>query len=133
MYDDYMWNGYDCRNVTSAGALKGGIEKTKEKMVGRGVLLDVPRAMGKKWLPDGFAVTNELLDFTAKKLRVEVRRGDFLLVRTGHVERKLRGQELGWLFRRRRAGTRFRNARLAAQKRSGGDRHRYVGRRSAAE
>src|SRR4030095_2060260 len=58
MYYDYMWNGYACRNVTSAGALKGGIEKTKEKMMGRGVLLDVPRALGRKWLPDGFAVTN---------------------------------------------------------------------------
>ena len=88
-YENHMWNGYDCRTVTSAGALKGGIEKTKEKMVGRGVLLDVARAIGQKWLPDGFAVTNELLDFTAEKLKVEVRRGDFLIVRTGHVERKL--------------------------------------------
>ena len=88
MYYDYMWNGYDCRNVTSAGALKAGIEKTKEKMVGRGVLLDIPKALGKKWLPDGFAVTNDLLDYAANKHKVEVKRGDFLLVRTGHVERK---------------------------------------------
>ena len=40
-YGDQMWNGYDCRNVTSAGAQKCGIEKTKEKLVGRGVLLDI--------------------------------------------------------------------------------------------
>ena len=40
-YENYMWNGYDCREVTSAGAQKCGIEKTKNKMVGRGVLLDV--------------------------------------------------------------------------------------------
>ena len=84
-----MWNGYDCRNVTTAGAQKGGIEKTREKMVGRGVLLDVARAMGKKWLPDGFAITNEILDFTEKKQGVRVRRGDYLLVHTGHVERCL--------------------------------------------
>ena len=89
MYYDHMWNGYDCRNVTSAGAQKGGIEKTREKMVGRGVLLDVARAMGKKWLPDGFAVTNEILDYTEEKQGVEVRRGDYLLVHTGHVERCL--------------------------------------------
>ena len=44
-YEDYMWNGYDCRTVTTSGAQKGGIEKTKEKMVGRGVLLDVARAV----------------------------------------------------------------------------------------
>ena len=87
LYEDYMWNGYDCRNVTSAGAQKGGIEKTKEKMVGRGVLLDVPRAMGKKWLPDGFAITGEMLDFTAQKQGVDVRKGDYVLVHTGHIER----------------------------------------------
>src|SRR5215203_4025293 len=63
MYENYMWNGYDCRNVTSAGAQKGGIEKTREKMVGRGVLLDVARATGQKFLPDGFAITNDVLDF----------------------------------------------------------------------
>ncbi len=89
MYYDHMWNGYDCRNVTTSGAQKGGIEKTREKMVGRGVLLDVARAMGKKWLPDGFAITNEILDYTEKKQGVRVRRGDYLLVRTGHIERCL--------------------------------------------
>src|SRR5512146_3251192 len=89
MYENYMWNGYDCRNVTSAGAQKGGIEKTKQKMVGRGVLLDVARAMGRKWLPDGFAITNEILDFTEKKQGVKVKRGDYVLVHTGHVERCL--------------------------------------------
>jgi len=36
-YGNEMWNGYDCRNVSSFGAAKCGIEKTKEKMVGRGV------------------------------------------------------------------------------------------------
>ena len=34
-YENSMWNGYDCREVTSAGAQKCGIEKTKNKMVGR--------------------------------------------------------------------------------------------------
>jgi len=89
LYYDHMWNGYDCRNVTTAGAQKGGIEKTREKMVGRGVLLDVARAIGRKWLPDGFAITSEILDRTEQKQGVRVRRGDYLLVRTGHVERCL--------------------------------------------
>jgi len=89
MYYDHMWNGYDCRNVTTSGALKGGIEKTREKMVGRGVLLDVARALGRKWLPDGFAITSEIFDLTEQKQGVRVRRGDYLLVRTGHVERCL--------------------------------------------
>ena len=49
-YENSMWNGYDCREVTSAGAQKCGIEKTKNKMVGRGVLLDV-RARSRQGLP----------------------------------------------------------------------------------
>ena len=47
-YEDHMWNGYDCREVTSAGAQKCGIEKTKSKMVGRGVLLDVGALQGRR-------------------------------------------------------------------------------------
>jgi kynurenine formamidase len=84
-----MWNGYDCRTVSSAGAQKCGIEKTKEKLVGRGVLLDIPRMLGQEILPDGFAVTNELLDQAERHFKVEVRRGDHLLVRTGQMEAML--------------------------------------------
>ena len=92
MYRDYMWNGYDCRNVTSAGAQKAGIEKTKDRMVGRGVLLDVAKAYGRKSLPDGFGITAEILDWTAAKQKVEVKSGDYLIVRTGHMERCLEKQ-----------------------------------------
>ena len=58
-YENFMWNGYDCREVTSAGAQKCGIEKTKNKMVGRGVFLDVARALGKQALDDGYGITCE--------------------------------------------------------------------------
>ena len=88
-YGDSMWNGYDCRTVTSAGAQKCGIEKTKEKLVGRGVLLDIPRMLGQEYLPDGFAVTSDLLDQAERHFKVEVRRGDHLLVRTGQMEAML--------------------------------------------
>jgi kynurenine formamidase len=88
-YGNEMWNGYDCRSVTSFGARKCGIEKTKQKMVGRGVLLDMPRLLGQEILPDGFAVSSDLLDRATSHFKVEVRRGDFLIVRTGHMERKL--------------------------------------------
>src|SRR3954471_2712309 len=45
-YKEKMYNGYDARLVDSAGAEKNGIEKVKDKMVGRGVLLDIPRFVG---------------------------------------------------------------------------------------
>ncbi|MGH9358277.1 MAG: cyclase family protein [Terriglobia bacterium] len=89
MYGDHMWNGYDCRTVTSAGAQKCGIEKTRERMVGRGVLLDIPRMLGQDCLPDGFAITNEMLDRAQSHFGVQVRRGDYLLVRTGQMEAML--------------------------------------------
>jgi len=85
-YGDHMWNGYDCRNVTSAGAQKCGIEKTAAKMVGRGVLLDIPVMLGKKCLPDGFAITSEILEDAQRYFGVAVKRGDYLLVRTGQME-----------------------------------------------
>ncbi len=88
-YDDFMYNGYDCRLVTSGGAAKNGIEKTREKMVGRGVLLDVARAKGSDWLEDGYAITSDDLDETLAAQGVDVRRGDYLLVRTGQMKAKL--------------------------------------------
>ncbi|HZT51735.1 MAG TPA: cyclase family protein [Stellaceae bacterium] len=88
-YGDHMWNGYDCRTVTSAGAQKCGIEKTRDRIVGRGVLLDIPRMLGQEHLPDGFAITCEHLDRAERHFGVTVRRGDFLLVRTGQIEAKL--------------------------------------------
>ena len=88
-YENSMWNGYDCREVTSNGAQKCGIEKTKNRMVGRGVFLDVPRAQGKKYLEDGYAITSAELDLTAKKQNVQFKRGDFIVVRTGQMEAKL--------------------------------------------
>jgi kynurenine formamidase len=88
-YENYMWNGYDCRNVSSFGAEKAGIEHAKEKMVGRGVLLDIAKHQGMDWLPEGFAITNDILDGCAKAQNVEVGRGDHLLIRTGQMEEKL--------------------------------------------
>ncbi len=88
-YENSMWNGYDCRSVTSFGAEKAGIEHAKEKMVGRGVLLDIARFKGVDWLPEGFAITTEMLEQCAKAQNVEVCRGDYLLIRTGQMEEKL--------------------------------------------
>src|SRR5215207_6780130 len=82
-YESYMWNGYDCREVTSAGAQKCGIEKTKNKMVGRGVFLDMARVLGKEELEDGYAITSADLDKAAKAHGVTIRRGDYVILRTG--------------------------------------------------
>ena len=94
-YDDKMWNGYDARLVDSDGAQKNGIEKVKDKMVGRGVLLDAARHFGVDYFEDGIAITNDDLDATAAAQGVEIRRGDFVIVRTGQMEQRLRDGEWG--------------------------------------
>ena len=88
-YEGKMWNGYDADLVTSTGAAKNSIDKTKSKLAGRGVLLDVARYKGVRALEPGYAITVADLEGTAAAQKVEVRRGDLLLVRTGHMTRYL--------------------------------------------
>ena len=59
-------------------------------MVGRGVLLDVPRAHGVDTLPDGYAVSALELDYVAGKQGVQIGRGDFVIMRTGSMGARLR-------------------------------------------
>lgn len=88
-YGDKMWNGYDAILVDSNGANKNGIEKTRDRMVGRGVLLDVARYLGGDYLEDGYGISSADLDGCAKAQNVEIRRGDFVIVRTGQMEQRL--------------------------------------------
>src|SRR5207247_11020787 len=66
-----------------------GIRETKSRLVGRAVFRDVPRALGTAGLPDRHEITSSELDTAAKFHNVEVRRGDYLIVRTGQMEAKL--------------------------------------------
>ena len=64
-------------------------------IAGRGVLLDVGRAIGTDGeLPDGFAITTEHLEATiaAQGESARVGRGDLLLVRTGRLPAARRGR-----------------------------------------
>jgi kynurenine formamidase len=88
-YEGKMYNGYDAALVTSSGAAKNSIFKTKDKIVGRGVLLDVAKHKGVRALEPGYAITVEDLEATAAAEGVEVLPGDLLLVRTGHMSRYL--------------------------------------------
>ncbi len=88
-YQGKMYNGYDAKLATSSGAAKNSIDKTKDKIVGRGVLLDVARHKGVNALDAGYAITIADLEGTAAAQNVEVRSGDLLLTRTGHLSRYL--------------------------------------------
>jgi kynurenine formamidase len=83
--DGKMWNGYDAAEVSAAGAAKNGIEKMRDKVVGRGVLLDIARFKGVESLDPGYAITPEDLDQTAASHGVAIEEGDVVLIRTGFL------------------------------------------------
>ena len=88
-YDGMMYGGRDIRLVTSRGARANSIDKIKDGVVGRGVLLDVARHRGVEWLEDGTPILPQDLDACAESHGVTVESGDIVLVRTGMMTRCL--------------------------------------------
>lgn len=86
-HEGKMYNGYDAGLVSSKGAELNGIENQKA-VVSRGVLLDIPRSMGKDHLLPGEAITAEHLDAACAFHGVEVGTGDMVLIRTGDMARR---------------------------------------------
>ncbi|MDP3984790.1 MAG: cyclase family protein [Acidimicrobiia bacterium] len=83
VYEDKIYNGYGAEWVSSKGALKNSVRNGADGMVGRGVLLDLPRALGVEWLESGYAISGDDLQAAADQAKVEVGEGDFVFVRTG--------------------------------------------------
>jgi kynurenine formamidase len=91
-HDGKMYNGYGTDAVTSQGASKNSITNIKDRAVGRGVLLDMPRYKGKQWLDTSEPISKDDLEGCAAAEGVEVGEGDFVLVRTGQLlERRTAG------------------------------------------
>ena len=91
-----MWNGYAATEVSAfSGALRNGIEQLADRIVSRGVLLDVAAAKGIEALEDGYAITEEdlLETITRQGSTANVGTGDVVLVRTGQLGRCRRD---GW-------------------------------------
>lgn len=84
-FDAHMYNGHGTDQVTSRGAQRNSIAKAKDRMAGRGVLLDIARHLGVRWLEPGVAIEAEDLEACCAAQGVEVRAGDMVLVRTGRM------------------------------------------------
>ncbi len=92
-YNGQTYNGKPAQDVlTSMGATTLDIANYGDGVVGRGVLLDLPRFRGVKWLEPGEAVTRAELEACEKAEGVHLGEGDFFVYRTGHHRRRL---ELG--------------------------------------
>lgn len=99
-YEGRLYNGFPASSVTEAGAAYCGIDKTGP-IVGRGVLLDLPRALGLDRLGDaghGRALTPDDLDAAAEFGRVAVGPGDLVLIRTGMMRLLRAGDKFGYYF-----------------------------------
>jgi kynurenine formamidase len=114
--DDKMYNGHHARRVDGGGVHVLGIEHTRARMVGRGVLLDVARHKGVDWFEDGYGISNDELDATARAQGVEVRKGDFVIVRTGQMERFLAEKKWGDYAGGPAPGVRFENCYWCQEK-----------------
>jgi kynurenine formamidase len=86
-YDGLLYNAKPVDTVTTEGATVNSIEVLRDGLVGRGVLLDIPRHRGRPWLEPGESVWPDDLEQAEREQGVTVGEGDILLVRTGHVRR----------------------------------------------
>jgi kynurenine formamidase len=86
-YDGSLYNGKPVEAVTPEGATVDSISVLRDGLVGRGVLLDVPRVRGTRWLEPGEHIFADDLEQAEREQGVAVGEGDILLVRTGHVRR----------------------------------------------
>jgi len=91
-YKGQLYNGRPASSVTPRGALEQDITAYAHGIVGRGVLIDVPRYRGVKWLEPGVMVTAEEIEAVEAAENVRLSEGDIMVFRTGHHRRRL---ELG--------------------------------------
>ena len=81
-------------NDRACGAASDSIAQARDRVIGRGVLLDLPRYTRLPWLDDGTRITPSDLDLCAESFGVTIERGDIVLVQTGMMKRCL--QQKSW-------------------------------------
>ena len=132
-YDGRMYGGRDVRLVTSGGARANSIDRIADGVVGRGVLLDLPRMTKQRWLEDGTRILPEHLDACAEAPGRGDRAGRRAAGAHGHDDALPRAEVVEGLLRRARARALGALRALALRARAGGGRHRHLGRRGDPE
>lgn len=89
-----MYNDRSAALVDSSGAKKNGIMAIKSLVSGRGVLLDLPRALGLEWLEPGHVVSCAEIEATITAQHTQINPGDVVLFYTGHMRHVRSGG--GW-------------------------------------
>ena len=117
IFDGILYNGLSPGAVTAPGATELSIEVAESGIVGRGLLLDIPRVRGVPWLEPGDHVTADDLIAAEAAQEVRIEPGDLLFVRVGHRNRRA---ALGpWDAANARAGLHPAALELLAERRIG--------------
>jgi kynurenine formamidase len=90
VFDSKLYDDVPVDVLTATGATSLAIDVAKDGIVGRGILLDIPRLRGQPWLEPGDNVTTEDLRAAEDAQGVHVQPGDLLFVRVGHSGRRKR-------------------------------------------
>ena len=88
VFDGKLYNGVSASTVTEEGASELSIAIAENGIVGRGVLLDIPKSRGVRWLEPGDHVTEADLLGAEDTQGVRISRGDIAFVRVGHRRRR---------------------------------------------
>jgi kynurenine formamidase len=87
-WDGKMYNGRPAALVNAvSGATSLAVDACPQGINTRGVLLDIPAALGVDWLEPGTGVTPADLEAAERRQGVRVEPGDAVLLRTGHIRR----------------------------------------------
>jgi kynurenine formamidase len=115
MFNGKLYNGIDAQTVTTAGATELSIDVAAQGIVGRGLLLDIPRLRAVPWLEPGDHVTADDLLAAESAQADRIQQGDLLFVRVGHRARR---RSLGaWNAAEARAGLHPTALELLAERR----------------
>lgn len=86
-YGGKLWNGYDAR-TTVGGMDKASVEPIAQRgVVGRGILLDMARFVGKDAMDKGETFTHEDLVKCAEAQGTTIEKRDIIVIRTNFIQR----------------------------------------------
>lgn len=95
-YDGRLYNGFPVESIDAmSGAGRLGADKLGP-IVGRGVLLDLPRALGVERLDGGRALRTADLEAAEEAGKVRVGEGDIVLLRTGQMQHLRAGDKMAY-------------------------------------
>jgi kynurenine formamidase len=87
-YKGTMYNGFSRDEVGPEGAERLSIDNVRNGILTRGILIDVPRLRGERFLDPGSPIYPEELEACLDGAGLEVRSGDVVFIRTGRWARR---------------------------------------------